>query len=360
MKIDISKVRVTPNNIEEHCAVYKITDEVLQWIDNHNLKTTKHEKGYLNIFIDGLEYRWQDLFSVDKSFIYFDGFSPNLNKELHLGHLSNLVYASAISNLCPDLIPVSILNDTDNHTNKEQFFEEYKEICKKFNYKRKRDFMSSDMNFAPFYRIGDKIFLEEDDKKDRYLKEINYKVFVSKDKGFENCIVVETPKTKELKVIVKSDGTTNYLNQDLDFAKKLHLPMLYLTGAEQISHFDTVKEFYPKNKHLAIGLITTDAEKMSSRKGNVVFMKDILNKYNVNTLKDTFLNYHFKTFKDNIKIEQGLSKYFTNSAKKFDNKKLYLVYLNAQNNYNPSLLYKSLINESENDIDFGLQLLGYE
>ena len=55
-----------------------------------------------------------------------------------------------------------------------------------------------------------------------------------------------------------------------------------------------------------------------------------------------------------------MSKYFTNSAKKFDNKKLYLVYLNAQNNYNPSLLYKSLINESENDIDFGLQLLGYE
>ena len=45
---------------------------------------------------------------------------------------------------------------------------------------------------------------------------------------------------------------------------------------------------------------------------------------------------------------------------KYENKKLYLVYLNAQNNYNPSLLYKSLINESENDIDFGLQLLGYE
>ena len=71
MKIDISKVRVTPNNIEEHCAVYQITDEVLKWIDYHNLKTTKHEKGYLNIYIDSLEYRWQDLFSVDNSFIYF-------------------------------------------------------------------------------------------------------------------------------------------------------------------------------------------------------------------------------------------------------------------------------------------------
>lgn len=258
------------------------------------------------------------------------------------------------------MTPVSILNDTDNHKLKEQYFKEYKQTCKKFNYKREIDFMSSDMNFAPFYKISDKIFLEEDDFKNRYLKEIEYKVFVSQEKGFENCIVVETPKTKELKVIVKSDGSTNYLNQDLAFAKKLHLPTLYLTGAEQISHFEIVKEFYPKNKHLAIGLITTDAEKMSSRKGNVMFMKDILNKYDVNTLKDTFLSYHYKTFKDNVKIEQGLSKYFSNSAKKFENKKLYLTYLISQNSYNPSLLYKSLVNESENDIDFGLQLLGFE
>lgn len=359
MKINISKVRVTPNNIEEHCAVYEIIDEVLDWIKYHGLKTTKHEKGYLNIYIDDLDYRWKDLFSVDNSFTYFDGFSPNLNKELHLGHLSNLVYASAISNLCPQLSPVSILNDTDNHELKEQYFEEYKQTCEKFNYKRERDFMSSDMNFIPFYNIDNKIVLKNDDFKDRYLKEIEYKVFVSQDEGFENCIVVETPKTKELKIIVKSNGSTNYLNQDLSFAKKLHLPILYLTGAEQVSHFEVIKEFYPKNKHLAIGLITTDAEKMSSRKGNVMFMKDILNNYDVNTLKDTFLNYHYKTFKDNVKIEQGLSKYFTNSAKKFENKKLYLVYLNAQNSYNPSLLYKSLINESKNDIDFGLQLLGY-
>ena len=360
MKIKIDKVRVTPKEIKEHCAVYQITDEVLQWIDYHGLKTNKHEKGYLNIEIEDLDLRFNDLFSVDESFVYFDGFSPNLNKSLHLGHLSNLIYASSISNLCKHLKPVSILNDTDNHENKEQFFEEYKEYCRMFNYKRERDFFSSNMNFALFYKDGNNIFLENDDFKNRYIKEIEYEVFVSQDKGFENCIVVKTPKSKELKVIVKSDGSTNYLNQDLAFAKKLHLPILYLTGAEQISHFDIVKEFYPKNKHLAIGLITTDAEKMSSRKGNVVYLKEVLEKYDVNTLKDTFLNYHYKTQKDNIKIEQGLSKYLKNSAKKFENSKLYLVYLNAKNSYNPSLLYKSLINESENDIDYGLQLLGYE
>jgi arginyl-tRNA synthetase len=360
MKISIDKVRITPNNIKEHCAVYVITDEILEWIDYHGLQTTKHEKGYLNIFIDDLEYRWQDLFSVDNTFTYFDGFSPNLNKSLHLGHLSNLVYASAISNLCPHLSPVSILNDTDDHKDKELFYEEYKEICKKFNYKRERDFFSSEMQFVDFFEIYGKLFIQDDDFADRYIKEVKYKVFVSNDKGFENCIVVETPKTKQAKVIVKSDGSTNYLNQDLAFAKKLHLPILYLTGAEQISHFEIVNEFYPKNKHLAIGLITTDKEKMSSRLGNVVYLKDILEQYGVNTLKDTFLSYHYKTFKDNLKIEQGLSKHFKKLAKRFENKKLYLVYLNAQNSYNPSLLYKTLINESKNDIDYGLQLLGYE
>jgi arginyl-tRNA synthetase len=357
MKINIDKIRVTPNNIKEHCAVYQITDEILQWIDYHGLQTTQHEKGYLNIFIDGLEYRCGDLFTVDNSFIYFDGFSPNLNKSLHLGHLSNLVYASAISNLCPHLSPVSILNDTDDHKDKELFFEEYKQICLQFNYNRERDFFSSNMQFV---EVDEDNIIKEDDFKDRYLKEIDYKVFYSREQGFENCIVVETPQTKQLKVVIKSDGSTNYLNQDLAFAKKLNLPTLYLTGAEQASHFEIVREFYPKNKHLAIGLITTDKEKMSSRLGNVIYMKDVLEQYDVNTLKDTFLNYHYKTFKDNLKIEQGLSKHFTNSAKKFENKKLYLTHLIAQNSYNPSLLYKNLINESKNDIDYGLQLLGYK
>jgi len=356
VKINIDKIRITPNNIKEHCAVYQVTDEVLQWIKINGLQSTKHEKGYLNIFIEGLEYRYKDLFTVDNSFTYFDGFSPNLNKELHLGHLSNLVYASAISNLCTELNPVSILNDTDNHELKEEYYNQYKEICSLFNYKREQDYFSSDMSFT---NDSGYINIIEDDFEERYLKENNINIFVSQDKGFENCIVVETPKTKELKVIVKSDGSTNYLNQDLSFAKKLHLPILYLTGAEQISHFEVVKQFYPNNKHLAIGLITTDAEKMSSRKGNVIYLKDVINQYEINTLKDTFLNYHYKTFKDNLKIEQGLSKYFKNSAKKFENKKLYLTYLNAQNSYNPSLLYNSLKNESENDIDYGLQLLGY-
>lgn len=360
MKIDISKVRVTPENIKEHCAVYKVTDEVLEWIDINGLQCTKHDKGYLNIFIDGLEYRYNDLFSVSEDYYYFDGFSPNLNKSLHMGHLSNLIYASALSNLCNYLTPVSILNDTDDHKDKEKFYQDYKNYCFLFNYKTYRDYFSSEMNFSKFFDIEGYRFIEEDDFKDRYLKEVDFKVFVSYDEGFENCIVVETPKSKQLKVLVKSDGSTTYLNQDLDFAKKLSEPILYLTGQEQESHFEIVREFYPKNKHLTIGLITTDAEKMSSRKGNVIFLEDILKQYDVNTLKDTFLNYNMSTFKNNVKIQKGLSENFKGTATKFENDKLYLVYLNAKNSFNPSLLYNSLKKESDNDKDFGLQLLGYE
>ena len=64
------------------------------------------------------------------------------------------------------------------------------------------------------------------------------------------------------------------------------------------------------------------------------------------TLKKLFGN-NFVTLNENLTLE------------KFENKKLYLTYLNAQNSYNPSLLYNSLKNESENDIDYGLRLLGY-
>lgn len=360
MKIDISKVRVTPENIKEHCAVYKITDEVLEWIEVNGLQCTKHEKGYLNIFIDGLEYRYNDLFSINQDCYYFDGFSPNLNKSLHMGHLSNLIYASALSNLCDYLTPVSILNDTDNHPEKERFYEEYKEYCSMFNYHTYRDYFSSEMNFVDFFDINGVRFIEEDDFKDRYLKEVETRIFVSHTSDFENCIVVESPKTKQLKVLVKSDGSTSYLNQDLDFARKLSQPILYLTGQEQESHFEIVKEFYPKNKHLTIGLITTNAEKMSSRKGNVIYLKDIIKQFDVNTLKDTFLNYNMSTFKNDVKIVQGVSECFKGVATRFENKKLYLIYLNAKNSLNPSLLYNALKKESDNDKDFGLKLLGYE
>lgn len=361
MKINISKVRITPNNITEHCAVYTITDEILKWIDYHGLSAKKHDKGYLNIFIESLEYRYNDLFEVDNSFTYFDGFSPNLNKSLHLGHLSNLVYASAISNLCPYLDSVSILNDTDNDINKEKYLEECHDIYKKFNYNVKLGFFSSNMNYVDFETLDGEHYILNDDFKSRYIQPLNIKVFVSQNDGFENCIVVKTPKTNENKVLVKSNGTTTYLNQDLALAKKLHLPILYLTGAEQVSHFDVVREFFPNNRHLAIGLITIDGEKMSSRKGNVTYLKDIMLKYDVNTLKDTFLKYNLTTYKENVKIEQGLSKFIQNGDFiMFENKKLYLVYLTAQNSYNPSLLYNLLKNESINDINFGLKLLGYE
>lgn len=340
MKINISKVKVTPNNIREHCAVYVVTDEILEWINKNNLEAVKHEKGYLNIFIENLADRYEDLFSVDNSFTYFDGFSPNLNKSLHLGHLSNLIYASAISNLCPKLKAVSILNDTDNDPKKDSYYEEYKQICLHFNYVRYKDCFSSDMLLFDNF---------------------NFNIFMSEDDKYAGCIAVETPKTLENKILVKKDGSTTYLNQDLYFAKELYYPILYLTGAEQMSHFEVVREFYPENKHLAIGLITAEGEKMSSRKGNVIFLKEVLYMYEVNTLKDTFLKYNLSTFKNDIKIEVGLSeKLEDGDFKKFDNEKLYLIYLVAQNSYNPSLLYNTLKNESINDVNFGLRLLGYK
>lgn len=350
MKINISKISVTPNNISEHCAVYNVTSEIEEWVSANGLTAVKHPKGYLNIHIDALEYRYEDLFTVDEPFYYFDGFSPNLNKELHLGHLSNLVYASAIANLCGYLNPVSILNDTDNHKNKEKFYDQYKETCKIFNYKTYRDFFSSEMDIV-------KELYEEADFEDRKYSKYIFNIFKIMSGKFEGCTAIDTKQG--YKTLLKSDGSTTYLNQDLSFAKKLHEPILYLTGVEQESHFEVVTDIFKSNKHLKIGLITTDKEKMSSRKGNVVLLKDVIKEYPINVLKDTFLNYNYGTFKDNVEIKEVLSNKFTGGATMFDNKKLYLTYLTAKNNINPSLLFNKLKKESNNDIDFGLKLLGY-
>jgi len=356
-KIDIDKVLVTPQGIREHCAVFKVTDEIEEWVEDNGLEAVKHPKGYLNIYIEGLKYRWEDIFSVKQQGYYFDGFSPNLNKELHLGHLSNLVYASTISNLCDYLTPVSILNDTDNNVNKEAYYGQYQEFCKIFNYNRYRDYFASEMNIVDGqlgefgYVLNDKFEFH-----DRYLKDKEFNYYKVKDGKYLGCVAIDTPDPK---ILIKNDGSTTYLNQDLAFAKKLYEPIIYLTGSEQKSHFETVCKFFPNNKNLSIGLIKLDGKKMASREGNVIFLKEILKEYAVNELKDTFLNYNYSTSKNNVEIKLGLSDKFKDKSTTFENEKLYLIYLAAKSTINPSLLYNSLKKESDNDIDYGLKLLGY-
>ncbi|EEJ42819.1 arginine--tRNA ligase [Leuconostoc mesenteroides] len=90
-------------------------------------------------------------------------------------------------------------------------------------------------------------------------------------------------------MIKRSDGATLYMTRDLaaalyrketyDFAKSL-----YVVGGEQREHFVQMKavlslmgfEWSDDTEHIAFGLITFNGKKMSTRKGEVVLLKDVL------------------------------------------------------------------------------------
>lgn len=90
-------------------------------------------------------------------------------------------------------------------------------------------------------------------------------------------------------MIKRSDGATQYITRDLasaiyrhdeyDFAKSL-----YVVGAEQKDHFDQMKailklagdDWADNIEHIGFGMITMDGKKMSTRKGNIVPLVDVL------------------------------------------------------------------------------------
>ncbi len=90
-------------------------------------------------------------------------------------------------------------------------------------------------------------------------------------------------------VILKSDGTTLYLSRDLTalldrverYAPK---KLIYVVGSEQSDHFR--KLFWLARKlgvkeeliHVPFGLINLPEGKMSTRRGRVIFLEDVLNK----------------------------------------------------------------------------------
>lgn len=91
-------------------------------------------------------------------------------------------------------------------------------------------------------------------------------------------------------LIQKSDGATLYLTRDLAtaFYRKNtfnFVQSLYVVGNEQSNHFKQLKavlkrmgvDWYDDIHHIGFGLITLNGKKLSTRKGKVVLLEDVLN-----------------------------------------------------------------------------------
>lgn len=192
---------------------------------------------YHNYHFTKANHAWPQPFKPGDKII--DGFSPNLNKVLHAGHLKNLAVATAIANISCSGKAVAMLGASLGI--EPDALTKYENWCHLANY-------SPD------------IYLDTE------LPPPNVEL-TDGEGEFAGC------KTYNGVVVYKSDGKPTYAAHDLSFASKVH-PDYYLTGAEQQAHFASLGL---GDKHIPLGLLLgADGKKLKSRTGDALSAQDLL------------------------------------------------------------------------------------
>lgn len=251
MKLNVNQLKQIPSHIGFGFAQYgELNKEIQQWVNYWNFETKKVGP-YTNIYLSESTNLY-DCFQIPNQYEYIDGFSPNLNKNLHIGHLSNLVIANSFQKLGIGKNFISILGDTleTGNVDKETALKNFKSYCKGFGYSIDKIFFASEMKLKDNSLLVDGVGDYE-----------TTKVFQIKDEKI---------------VGIKSNGKTSYFYQDVALAQHLNDSTLYLTGFEQDNHFKSLETLFPKVNHLGLGLVMLNGEKMSSSKGNVLYLNDFI------------------------------------------------------------------------------------
>lgn len=213
---------------------------------------------YWNYHVTANYLQWPK--SVDfKGPYIIDGFSPNLNKTLHVGHLRQLALAKSLS---------SILNFDQKRAKFVSLMGASQGV---FQYAQKQlgewfdflDFhptlyydvlMPLDQEVVP--RRKTKVLI-----KDTITTDFNGKPFEHE----EECEVWDGPKGPV--IVVRSNGRPLYAYSDIAFAKTVG-PTHYITGSEQKEHFSNLGL---GDKHLSMGLVLgEDGKKIKSRTGDSI------------------------------------------------------------------------------------------
>lgn len=252
IKLNINKIKTIPGNVSDEfgfCVFGEPEEDIKDWIQHHGFET--HQSGHYTNIKTNPNIRMSDIFETTPPFKYMDGFSPNLNKKLHLGHFSNLVLARAFKALGVCDNTVSIFGDTlEGAVHKDEALSYINGfIAKCFEYAPEKTFYASEVKHS-----GN--FIEDGDG-----KYSGTKIFKIGD---------------EKMVAIKSDGSTTYFCQDVALAETLNAPTIYLTGKEQDNHFRLLKHLFPHTHHVGLGLVKVSGKKMSSREGNVILMEDFI------------------------------------------------------------------------------------
>ena len=293
-------------------------------------------------------FQKQDKFGHNKSqqnkiVIEYPG--PNTNKPLHLGHVRNMCLGQSLSNLLKSqgntIIPVNINNDRGIHICKSMLayqkygkddspeksnlksdffvgkyyvlfnkkvkenpqleqeandllqkweqgdketiflwkkmnqwaFSGFKKTYKTFNIQFKKEYYESEI-----YKKGKEI-VKEGLKNNIFQKEEDDSIFIDLTKqGFDK------------KTLLRSNGTSVYITQDIYLAKKRYEDfkfdkLIYIVANEQIYHFKVLFEIFKKLKysfanqckHFSYGMVNLTSGKMKSREGNVIDADTLVN-----------------------------------------------------------------------------------
>lgn len=306
--------------------------------------------------------------------------SPNTNKPLHLGHLRNMAIGESISRISEfngeKVIRANLNNDRGIHICKSMAAYEFygkgktpEEANKKpdhfvgdfyviFNQKAKQDkkLEKESLELLKNWEKGDKKtmalwkkmnnwalkgfretyktfgikhdveFFESDiyeKGKEIIIRGLKKGIFKKREDG---AIIVDLKKENlGEKVLLRANGTSVYITQDIYLAKLKHDKYkidnsIYVVANEQNYHFDvlfTILEKlgfkYKGLKHLSYGMVNLPEGRMKSREGTVVDADDLI--YEVQNLVKKELNSRYKLTKKelesrSLKIALSAIKYF--------------------------------------------------
>jgi len=109
-----------------------------------------------------------------------------------------------------------------------------------------------------------------------------------------------TDENLDEKILLRADGTSVYITQDLGTAQLRHddydpEELVYVVGNEQIYHFDVLKillkklgkEWYENIYHLSYGMVELPEGKMKSREGKVVDADELMDEMILTAKKTT-------------------------------------------------------------------------
>lgn len=293
-----------------------------------------------NILDFGLGYGATDKNSDKSAFIEYS--SPNIAKPIGVGHLRSTIIGESLARIYEttgyDVWRENFLGDWgtpfgkvlvayEKWGNKEMLKEDplknLKDLYVRFGKEAKKDDSLMDEARKVFKKLENgeeevvkmwkkfrKISLEEYKKVydflgiefDNFSGESNsaekakdeIKICLNKgvcSKGDDGAVVVEDLKDLPSFVMRKGDGTTLYMPRDLATLKSRveeHNPdeILYVVGSEQELYFNQLFALaesmdYLKNttaKHISFGLVMVDGSPMSTRKGTLIELDELLDK----------------------------------------------------------------------------------